>query len=47
MATGEDRDLIQTKVWNKLRAEVRDLQWMSNCGLCGGQELTGAIVPPA
>ena len=36
MATGEDRDPVRTKVWNKLRTEVRYLQQMSNCDLCRG-----------
>lgn len=47
MATGEYRDPVQTKVWDKLHTEVGYLQRMSNCDLCNGPELTGAIVPPA
>ena len=47
MATGEDRDPVQTKVWNKLGIEVRYLQWISNFDLCSRPELTGVMVPPA
>ena len=39
MATGEDRDLVQTKVWNKLRAKVRYLNGCQTVISAVGQSL--------